>query len=235
MHPINGINHNCSCVGWFVITQQATKQAWLICVWSVSHTSFCLGCKPGPYHSLPWLIYTAWGALWCVSLSWLRSRSTMRTGRSRSKLNTWTVFLWSSLLNMHHSSHLQERKEECKVKQADMTIKLQIPYNCICKTGSEKAISIGRPVSLTWACVLEWHQPTSASNEELWHSSELHKQLRGMTQTNETTESCFHCNFELWLLIYSTVTQCQVAYCYLYLFRSTWTNLLRESEGKVST
>ncbi len=39
------------------------------------------------------LIYTAWDALWCV-WSWShRSHSTMRTDRSRSKLNICTVDL----------------------------------------------------------------------------------------------------------------------------------------------
>lgn len=42
----------------------------------------------GAHHSLPGLIYTAWGALWCVSSSWRHSRSTTRTGRSRSRLST---------------------------------------------------------------------------------------------------------------------------------------------------
>lgn len=50
---------------------------------------------------------------------------------------------------MHRSSRLQKRKGECKVKQMDLTIKSQIPYNCVTKAESEKAISICKPVSLT--------------------------------------------------------------------------------------
>lgn len=97
---------------------------------------------------------------------------------------------------MHHSSHLQKRQEECQVKHVDLTIKSQIPYNCAWKTDCEKAISMCRPVSLTWACALEWHQPTS--EQEIWHSSELHKKgFKDATQESchKASESCFHYSF----------------------------------------
>lgn len=137
---------------------------------------------------------------------------------------------------MHHSSHLQNRKKKkkekknVKVKHVDLTIKSQIPYNCVCETDHEKAISICRPVSLTWACVLEGHQPTSASNEELRHSSELRKvsktQLRGMPQTYEASESCFYYNFYYLFIALSTHFQVAQCFFFLYLSRSTRTKVV---------
>lgn len=80
----------------------------------------------GAHHSLLGLIYTAWGARWCVLSSWRRSRSTTRTGRSRNRLNTWSVVHGSFLSNMHHSSHLHKKKK--RGTDVDITANKHLGY-----------------------------------------------------------------------------------------------------------
>lgn len=65
--------------------------------------SLALGIQSCTYQSRPGLIYTAWDALWCVWWWWRRSRSTRRTGRSRSISSTCTAGLGSCPLNTRRS------------------------------------------------------------------------------------------------------------------------------------